>query len=40
LVAETGAEGPGEHNASLHNMLRAGFERLYERVSWRWRAES
>jgi hypothetical protein len=21
LVAETGAEGPGEHNASLHNVL-------------------
>jgi hypothetical protein len=40
LVAETGAEGPGEHNTSLRNMLRAGFERLYERVSWRWRAES
>lgn len=37
LVAETGAEGPGEHNASLHNMLRAGFEPLYERVTWLWR---
>ncbi|MEU1622714.1 GNAT family N-acetyltransferase [Streptomyces sp. NPDC005722] len=37
LVAETGAEGPGEHNSSLHNMLRAGFEPLYERVAWVWR---
>lgn len=39
LVAETGAEGPGEHNASLHNMLRAGFEVAYERQNWVWRAE-
>ncbi|MEV7322693.1 GNAT family N-acetyltransferase [Streptomyces sp. NPDC093970] len=39
LVAETGAEGPGEHNTSLHNMLRAGFEPLYERVAWVWRAQ-
>lgn len=37
LVAETGAESPGEHNTSLHNMLRAGFEPLYERVTWLWR---
>ncbi|MEU6845450.1 GNAT family N-acetyltransferase [Streptomyces sp. NPDC046716] len=37
LVAETGAEGPGEHNTSLHNMLRGGFERLYERATWVWR---
>jgi GNAT superfamily N-acetyltransferase len=37
LVAETGAEGPGDHNTSLHNMLRAGFEPLYERVTWLWR---
>jgi hypothetical protein len=37
LVAETGAEGPGDHNTSLHNMLRAGFEPLYERTTWRWR---
>ncbi|MCX5355750.1 N-acetyltransferase [Streptomyces mirabilis] len=28
LVAETGAEGPGDHNTSLHNMLRAGLEPL------------
>ncbi|WP_438306734.1 N-acetyltransferase family protein (plasmid) [Streptomyces sp. HUAS TT11] len=37
LVAETGAENPGEHNTSLHNMLRAGFEPLYERPTWVWR---
>ena len=37
LVAETGAESPGGHNSSLHNMLRAGFEPLYERVNWLWR---
>jgi hypothetical protein len=37
LVAETGAEDPGEHNTSLRNMLRAGFEPLYERVTWLWR---
>ncbi|MGW1728845.1 GNAT family N-acetyltransferase [Streptomyces sp. NPDC002306] len=37
LVAETGAERPGDHNTSLHNMLRAGFEPLYERVTWLWR---
>lgn len=37
LVAETGAEAPGEHNSSLHNMLRAGFQPLYERVTWLWR---
>ncbi|MCX5355651.1 N-acetyltransferase [Streptomyces mirabilis] len=38
LVAETGAEGPGDHNTSLHNMLRAGFEPLYERLTWLWHA--
>ncbi|MDX3772344.1 MULTISPECIES: N-acetyltransferase [unclassified Streptomyces] len=37
LVAETGAEGPGEHNTSLHNMRRAGFEPMYDRVTWLWR---
>ncbi|MEU6341673.1 GNAT family N-acetyltransferase [Streptomyces sp. NPDC046977] len=36
LVAETGAEGPGDHNSSLHNMLRSGFAPLYERVAWVW----
>ncbi|MFJ5212405.1 N-acetyltransferase [Streptomyces nigra] len=38
IVAETGAEAPGSHNTSLHNMLRLGFEPLYERVTWLWRA--
>ncbi|UOG79104.1 GNAT family N-acetyltransferase [Streptomyces sp. CB09030] len=37
-VAETGVEAPGEHNPSLHNMLRAGFEPMYERPNWLWRA--
>jgi GNAT superfamily N-acetyltransferase len=37
IVAETGAEGPGDHNTSLHNMLRSGFEPLYDRVTWLWR---
>jgi GNAT superfamily N-acetyltransferase len=37
LVAETGAEGPGEHNSSLHNLRRAGFEVAYERTNWKWR---
>ncbi|MFF3559725.1 N-acetyltransferase [Streptomyces sp. NPDC002574] len=36
MVAEAFAEGPGEHNSSLHNMLSTGFERMYERVSWVW----
>ncbi|MFD3505449.1 GNAT family N-acetyltransferase [Streptomyces sp. NPDC058676] len=38
LVAETGVEGPGEHNPSLRNMVRVGFEPLYERATWLWRA--
>jgi GNAT superfamily N-acetyltransferase len=38
LVAETGAERPGEHNPSLHNLLRAGLSVRYERRNWRWRA--
>jgi GNAT superfamily N-acetyltransferase len=37
LVADTGAEGPGDRNTSLRNMLRVGFEPLYERVTWLWR---
>jgi GNAT superfamily N-acetyltransferase len=39
LVAETGAEAPGTHNSSLHNMLRIGFTVLYERQNWIWTAE-
>ncbi|MBN6038440.1 GNAT family N-acetyltransferase [Amycolatopsis sp. 195334CR] len=38
IVAETGAEGPGEHNPSLHNLLRAGFEPMYDRANWQWHA--
>lgn len=34
LVGETGAEGPAEHNPSLHNMLRAGMTICYERRNW------
>ena len=40
LVAETGAEQPGEHNSSLHNMFRTGFDVLYERRNWIWRPDS
>jgi GNAT superfamily N-acetyltransferase len=36
LIAETGAEAPGTHNSSLHNMLRLGFEAVYERRNWSW----
>lgn len=39
LVAETGAEQPGTHNSSLHNMLRLGFEVAYERPNWTWQLE-
>jgi hypothetical protein len=39
LVAETGAEAPGTHNSSLHNMLRLGFEVAYERPNWTWHLE-
>jgi GNAT superfamily N-acetyltransferase len=38
FVAETGSEAPGEHNPSLHNMLRAGFQVCYERRNWVWQA--
>jgi GNAT superfamily N-acetyltransferase len=37
LIAETGAEDPGTHNSSLHNMLRLGFRVAYERRNWSWR---
>jgi GNAT superfamily N-acetyltransferase len=36
LVAETGAEAPGQHNTSLHNLMRAGFEPIYHRANWTW----
>jgi len=38
LVAETGAESPGSHNTSLHNMQRQGFRPLYTRTTWVWRS--
>lgn len=38
FVAETGDELPGEHNTSLHNLLRLGFRVLYKRQNWIWRA--
>jgi len=38
LIGETGAEAPGEHNTSLHNMLRAGMTARYERKNWKWRS--
>lgn len=40
FVAETGTETDGEHNPSLHNMLRAGFSMCYERTNWVWRPAS
>jgi hypothetical protein len=38
VSAETWQEGEGQHNASLHNMLRAGFFEAYPRTNWVWRA--
>ncbi|WP_218148169.1 GNAT family N-acetyltransferase [Lentzea xinjiangensis] len=38
-VAETGAEAPGEHNPSLHNLQRQGFQTMYERTTWLWEPE-
>jgi ribosomal protein S18 acetylase RimI-like enzyme len=37
LVAETGAEPPGGHNSSLHNLLRLGFQIQYVQPNWIWR---
>lgn len=37
IGTETGAEGPGNPNPSLHNMRRLGFTELYERQNWVWR---
>jgi GNAT superfamily N-acetyltransferase len=34
MVSQTNTEAPGEYNSSLHNMLRAGFEVVYERRDW------
>ena len=38
MVAETWAEREDQHNASLHNMRRAGFRDVYVRHNWVWRA--
>jgi hypothetical protein len=38
LTVDAVAEGPGEHNPSLHNMVRAGIPVRYERPNWRWQA--
>jgi GNAT superfamily N-acetyltransferase len=38
VIGETGAEKPGQHNTSLHNMLRAGMSACYERQTWKWTA--
>ncbi|WP_438306690.1 GNAT family N-acetyltransferase (plasmid) [Streptomyces sp. HUAS TT11] len=37
LVAETGDETLGTRSTSLHNLLGAGFQPLYERTTWTWR---
>jgi GNAT superfamily N-acetyltransferase len=37
LIAEAVAEGPGQHNPSLHNQLRAGLTPRYQRENWIWR---
>jgi GNAT superfamily N-acetyltransferase len=37
VIGETGAEAPGQHSASLHNMMRAGLQVRYERQNWTWR---
>jgi hypothetical protein len=38
LIAETGAERPGERNPSLRNMERAGMAVGYQHQTWVWRA--
>ena len=37
LSSETWQESDGHHNPSLHNMERAGFVQVYDRVNWVWR---
>jgi hypothetical protein len=36
LSAETWRPGPAQVNPSLSNMLRAGFEPVYDRTNWVW----
>ncbi|HET7723921.1 MAG TPA: GNAT family N-acetyltransferase [Propionibacteriaceae bacterium] len=38
--AETWRPGDGQVNPSLNNMLRAGFQPVYDRTNWVWRARS
>jgi hypothetical protein len=40
VLGETGAEEAGEHNSSLHNMVRGGLNVRYVRQTWTWRKES
>lgn len=40
LIGEAGAEARGEHNPSLHNMLRAGMSARYQRKNWKWRSSA
>jgi hypothetical protein len=37
LVAETGVPEEGTRNPSLNNLVRAGFQPIYERQNWNWR---
>jgi GNAT superfamily N-acetyltransferase len=36
LISEAVAEKPGQHNPSLHNLLRAGLVARYQRANWTW----
>jgi hypothetical protein len=36
LISEAVAEAQGEHNPSLHNLLRAGMTARYQRPNWTW----
>jgi GNAT superfamily N-acetyltransferase len=37
VIAEAVAESSGQHNSSLHNLLRAGLTARYQRENWIWR---
>ncbi len=38
LLSETGKPAPGERNPSLDNLRRAGFDVIYDRPIWTWKA--
>lgn len=38
LFVETGKPAPGDRNQSLENLQRAGFEVIYDRPIWSWKA--